>query len=594
MCRIAGLISPQLPVSSLKSLVKEMCDILKNGGPDDEGIYCAEEKHLVFGNRRLALLDLTQSGHQPMAYAEGKYHITYNGEIYNYRELKSELKSLGCNFRTECDTEVILAAFAQWGTQSFEKLSGMFAIALHDTIENCVFLARDGAGIKPLYYANTKEGLAFASEVKAFKPVPWLQEENPSWKVYMMAYGHLPEPVTTLKEVQPLKKGTFLRYDLQSGETSIKVFNQLIFRDNIVSKSEALAKINEKLTTAVHRHLIADAPVGIFLSGGLDSGILALLAHQTEKSQIKTLSLFFEDKNYSEKKYQQILLDKMRCESSQHLLTENDFHVHLPRILDDMDQPSSDGINTWFISKFAKEEGLKAVLSGIGADELFGGYPSFQRMEKVKMLEMLPKSFLKAGKYTGLKQLRRLGYLGIEGATGKYLFLRGQFVPVDIAKQLNIDESQVWRLLQEKPVRERLRRLSSGNQASWIETNMYMQNQLLRDADVMSMAHGVEIRVPFLDKDFLNLAININSEIKYRGPHPKQILIDTFKDIIPDQIYNRPKMGFQFPFKKWFARDEYAKSMMMADPKNYKEFISGRMHWSQFMTLLLIQKRANG
>jgi asparagine synthase (glutamine-hydrolysing) len=367
----------------------------------------------------------------------------------------------------------------------------------------------------------------------------------------------------------------------------------LIFIDKNTNYSDIILQIREKLSQAVHSHLIADAPAGIFLSGGLDSGILALLAQETKAAQIKTLSLYFEDKIYSEKTYQQILLDKLECESHQHLLTEIDFHANLPQILDDMDQPSSDGINTWFTSKFAKEAGLKAVLSGIGADELFGGYPSFKRMKKVKMLESLPQSLLNAGKFTRLKQLQRLGYLGIEGATGKYLFLRGHFIPVDIATQMNMDESEVWKLLREQPGKQELQDLSYGNQASWIETNRYMQNQLLRDADVMSMAHGVEIRFPYLDKEFMHLVYNIHSDIKFKGPLCKQILIDCFKSLLPKPIYKRPKMGFQLPYKDWFMRNEYAKSIMKADCKNYKEFISGKMHWSQFMTLFLVQKGMN-
>jgi asparagine synthase (glutamine-hydrolysing) len=573
-------------------MVTEMCQILKHGGPDDEGIYADEEQHLVLGHRRLSLIDLSNSGHQPMSYAEDKFEITFNGEIYNYKELKSGLQRAGACFRTNSDTEVILAAFAAWGIASFNRLNGMFAFALWDKENKKLFLVRDSSGIKPLYYAATKEGLAFASEIRGFKPIPYLQEENDLWPVYLMAYGHLPEPVTVLKQVQPLQKGSFLCYDLQKQNYQIESFKKFQFEDRIFNRAEAIDLLKESLQKSVQRHLIADAPIGIFLSGGLDSGIVALLANADKKTRLKTLSIYFQEDEFSEKEYQDLLLKKMRCERNQHLLTEDEFHENLPRILSAMDQPSGDGINTWFISKYAKEIGLKAVLSGIGGDELYGGYPSFSRMQKVNVLEKLPQQLLKQGKYSGLKSLRRLGYLGLRGAIGKYLFLRGQFIPYQIAGHLNISEEQVWKVLEDQPKSENISNLSGFNQASWIELNMFMQNQLLRDVDVMSMAHGIEIRVPFLDKELVDLSMQLSGKIKSHGQFPKQLLIDSFKDILPQRIWNRPKMGFGFPFKKWLANDEYVKSVIDPGSKEYKRFVSGKMHWSQFLSLFLIKNRS--
>ena len=568
-----------------------MCCILQHGGPDDEGIFASEQHHLVLGHRRLSLIDLSDSGHQPMSYGEGSYEISFNGEIYNYRELKSELKSIGFAFKTESDTEVILAAFAAWGTDSFNKLNGMFAFALWDNLNKKMYLVRDSSGIKPLYYAITKEGLAFASEIRGFKPIPYLQQENELWPVYLMAYGHLPEPVTVLKQVRPLQKGTFLCYDLQKEKYETRVFKRFHFEERIFKRGEAIHLLKDSLQKSVQRHLIADAPIGVFLSGGLDSGIVALLAGDDKQTKLNTLSLYFEEAEFSEKKYQDLLLQKLRCERNQHLLKEEEFHENLQGIFNAMDQPSCDGINTWFISKCAKENGLKAVLSGIGGDELYGGYPSFKRMQKVNLLENLPQQLLKSGKYTGLKRLRRLGYLSLQGAPGKYLFLRGQFIPYEIASQLNMPEEQVWNILNEQPQTEKINNLSLFNQASWIELNLFMQNQLLRDVDVMSMAHGIEIRVPFLDKEFVDLSIQISSPVKSEGALPKQLLIDSFKDILPEPTWNRPKMGFGFPFKKWLTNDDFIKSLIDPGDSNYKRFVSGNMHWSQFLSLVLIKNR---
>ena len=572
-----------------------MCNILRHGGPDDEGIY-SSSNGVVLGNRRLALLDLSQAGHQPMSYADGNYHITYNGEIYNFPQLREELIQKGLTFVSNSDTEVILASFAAWGINAFERFNGMFAFALLDNRQSTLYLVRDSGGIKPLYYSVTDEQLIFASEIKAFNSIPELQEENTDWPVYMMAYGHLPEPITTLKNVKPLAKGTYLKYNVCDGKWNISTFSSFSYSEIISDKSEAISLIKDSLSKAVKQHLLSDAPIGVFLSGGLDSSITALLANEKGNRHLNTLSLYFAESQYSEKKYQDMVLHRLSCNHHQHLLSEQEFHNNFPHIISDMDLPSTDGINTWFISKYAKEIGLKAVLSGVGGDELYGGYPSFSRMSKVNMLEKLPGTFLRKP-FSGSKKLRRLAYLSLGGPKGKYLFLRGHFIPVEIAKQLGISESQVWNILNDEPVLDKIENLSIPNQASWIEMNLYMQNQLLRDSDVMSMAHGVEIRVPFLDKDFITMSMQIQSSIKYAGKFKKQLLIDTFKDILPEPIWNRPKMGFTFPFKEWLAKDEFVKESIHsagdASKLNYKKFLAGDMHWSQLMTLVLLQKNTH-
>ncbi|MGN6603391.1 MAG: asparagine synthase (glutamine-hydrolyzing) [Ginsengibacter sp.] len=591
MCRISGIISPDHPTTALAEMVGKMCQLMKHGGPDDEGIYMDEEVQLVLGHRRLSLIDLTENGHQPMSYANGRFAITFNGEIYNYAELRSILVREGHKFRTSSDTEVILGAFAEWGTDSFDKLNGMFAFALWDKLEKEIYLVRDPSGIKPLYYGITAEGLAFSSEIRGFEPVPWLAQKNDEWPVFLLAYGHLPEPVTVLKKVKPLPKGSFLCFNANTFEHEIHSFKKYYFSDTISDRSTAVTEIRKSLQESVNRHLVADAPIGVFLSGGVDSGIVSLLAGSQKKSHLNTLSLDFPEPEFSEKKYQDMILNKLDARGSQHLLRAEEFQEYLPSILKAMDQPSCDGINTWFISKYARENGLKAVLSGIGGDELFGGYPSFSRMHKVDLLGKLPKSLLRSGKHTGRKAFKRLSYLSIEGATGEYLFLRGQFIPAEIARQLDMDEREVWEILSENPAKETRPKLDDFNEASWIELNLFMQNQLLRDVDVMGMAHGVEIRVPFLDKDFVDLTMKIRSKLKEEGALPKQLLIDSFKDILPQAIWDRPKMGFGFPFQKWLGDSEFARSLISPGGNIYNKFIAGNMHWSQFFSLMLVRYR---
>ena len=568
-----------------------MCDIQKHGGPDDEGFFVSEQDSLVLGHRRLSLLDLSQAGHQPMQW-QGRYTISFNGEIYNFQELKNELQTRGHVFANHTDTEVILAAYAQWGLQSFAKLKGMFAFALWDNYTKELLLVRDASGIKPLYYSIHDNVIIFASEIRAFQTSESSNQANPHWPVFMLAYGHLPEPVTTLKAVKPLPKGCVIKYHLPTATWNLQLFKHYSYSNNVLSYFEACTAIGATLHNAVKCHLIADAPIGVFLSGGIDSGIIASLASQEKREQLHSLSLYFKEPEFSEKPYQDILVNQLHCKSHQYLLQETEFEERLPQVLAAMDMPSCDGINTWFISKAAKEQGLKAVLSGIGADELFGGYPSFSRISIAEQIQKMPDLLLKTGRNSNKKKLNRLSYLAMEGIKGTYLFLRGHFTVQEIARQLNMDEKEVWDILNESPMLPDVSNLSTKNQASWMELNLFMQNQLLRDVDAMGMAHGIEIRVPFLDDDFMQLVLSIHPSIKYRGKIPKALLIDSFKNLLPKPIWDRPKMGFSFPFKSWMENSSYVKAHMMQANEstrlNYKKFKENKLHWSQLLSLLII------
>ena len=570
-----------------------MCNLQKHGGPDDSGIYSCAENNLVLGHRRLALIDLSPAGHQPMIYRE-RYIISFNGEIYNFLDLKKELTQTGMTFHTQCDTEVILAAFAHWNTQSFARLKGMFSFALFDTIEKDLYLVRDPSGIKPLYYAVNNTSIEFASEIRAFTAIG-NKKENPYWPVFQLAYGHIPEPATTLQDVQPLHKGCFYKYNLSTGAGSYQSFTHYSYSNTLKDVSSAQAGIKTSLHNAVGRHLLSDAPIGVFLSGGIDSGTITMLAADYQHEHLKTLSLYFKEEQFSEKKFQDSIIARIQCKYYQHLLTEKEFRESFPSILSDMDMPSCDGVNTWFISKYAKEHGLKAVLSGIGGDELFGGYPSFNRISIAQQLQQLPSGMLLQAKRSRDKRFNRLSYLSLEGIKGLYLFLRGQYIPGQIARQLGADEKQVWSLLEDHAALPTLTTLNPKNKASWMELNMYMQNQLLRDADVMSMAHGVEIRVPFLDDEVIKTVLSIAPSIKYKGAIPKQALIDAFKDRLPEAVWNREKMGFSFPFTQWLNESAFVKDTMekgnSAARSSYQKFKEGNLHWSHLMSLILLQTR---
>jgi asparagine synthase (glutamine-hydrolysing) len=590
MCRICGIIRPNHPVDELTIRVKNMCQVQLHGGPDDEGIYVQSHDHVVLGNRRLSLMDLSPQGHQPMQ-LENRYWITYNGEIYNYQELKQELQAIGHVFQSGSDTEVVLHAYAQWGSQSFSRLKGMFAFAIWDDAEKELILVRDASGIKPLYFTNEENGIAFASEIRALQQQVFSNELNNNWRIYQMAFGFLPEPMTLYRKVLPLPKGSFLKYRTRSRNYILQSFAHYSYFPKINNREEAKALIRSTLTDSVSRQLIADAPVGIFLSGGVDSSLITLLAAQDGRSKLKTLSIYFDDPTFSEKKYQDILIKQVGCDSQQYLLTEAHFHEHFPSILHHMDMPSCDGINTWFISRYAREMGFKAILSGVGGDEYFGGYPSFNRIDKAILLQRLPAPVINLLRSNRAKKLNRLSYLNIEGVKGLYLFLRGHYAPYEIARQLDASEKEVWQILNDVPVFQDISEMPPKEQASWLESNIYMQNQLLRDTDVMGMAQSIEIRVPFLYEDVICLATSIAPEIKYQGNQPKQLLIDAFPEL-PEAIWNRQKMGFSFPFADWLKRDPYVNDLMQQGNKqtqyHYRQFMHGKMHWSRIMSLVIL------
>ncbi len=274
MCRITGMISDRLQSNDIREKVKTMCYALQHGGPDDEGIFSDDKVNLVFGHRRLSIIDLSQNGHQPMADVQKKVWITFNGEIYNYLELKGQLIALGAKFHSNTDTEVIIAAYIYWGIACFSKLRGIFAFALYDTVKALTYLVRDSSGVKPLYYHVENGQLSFSSEVKALKKAGIANETDPDWQIRFLAFGHIPEPYTTLKNVYSLPKGEFLCWHHNKNTHEIHSYHVITNNTRITNIDEAKDSIRATLKLAVNRQLIADAPIGVFLSGGIDSSLL--------------------------------------------------------------------------------------------------------------------------------------------------------------------------------------------------------------------------------------------------------------------------------------------------------------------------------
>lgn len=586
MCRIAGIVNPSS--SNLKEEIISMRDAMKHGGPDDEGIYVDEENKLALGHRRLALIDLSPGGHQPMADVNNQLQIIFNGEIYNYLELKAILKGFGYHFSSASDTEVILKAYQHWGLKCFEFFDGMFALALWDKRSCELILARDHAGIKPLYYYLSGNCLYFASEVKAFNQCNYSFEENENWKTYFLSFGSLPEPVTTLKNVVPVKKGTAVVIDITSFKKKEFVFNELRYTEDIKIEQDAILLVRTKLEEAVKRHLISDAPIGLFLSGGVDSSLLTLIAKKYHGNNLHTLSIVFEEQEYSEEKYQKIIIQKTQAHHRSFRITKHLFSNSLPDVVKAMDQPTVDGINSYFISRCANEYGLKAVLSGLGADEFFGGYPSFQHTKKYSLLRKVPGVILNTFKHTNDHRFKKLGYAALKNNIGEYLMYRGLFVPQSIASLLDCDEKEVIDSLHQLEEYYPEQSLRDGNRVSNLETTLYMQNQLLKDTDFMSMWHALEIRVPFLDKFLINAVTQVDTSVKFKSP--KYLLIEAFKNELPEEIWKRKKQGFTFPFANWLKDAGLTEPSNKTEQKLYTDFKADKLSWSRYWSVILMNR----
>lgn len=584
MCRIAGIIDRESV--SLRSDISAMTDSMRRGGPDSEGVYIEESIGLALGHRRLSIIDLSHNADQPMFDAGRDIVLVYNGEIYNYLELKSELIKHGFVFTTNSDTEVVINSYRHWGASCVERFKGMFAIALYDKAKNTLLLVRDQVGIKPLYYYCKNGQLYFASEIKAFHATSKEWEENYSWKVFFLTYGYLPEPVTTLKDVKPVRSGSYLLIQTDTLEFSEVIYYKNDFTEKIFDLEEAKEVISNTLTNAVERHLIADAPIGLFLSGGIDSSLMTLLAKQFKKDNLHTLSIVFDDKAFSEKYYQDIIVKAAGSDHKAFTLTKDIFLAGLEDYFNAMDQPSADGINTYFISKYARVSGLKAVISGLGADELLGGYASFRMNGLVNASKILPGFLYKTAECFSTYKYKKIAFLERKDAVGDYLFNRGYYSPVQTARILDMDITEVRKLLSGIYTSEETSVLKNGNKVSGYESELYMRSQLLRDTDLMSMWHGIEVRVPFLDIDFVRAVNSISSTLKFGNKQGKYLLIESFKDILPQEVWNRKKQGFVFPFRKWITSADN-EIFQCTDDSIRDDFSNGKLDWSRYWTYLI-------
>ena len=588
MCRIAGIVSD---CAFKANDVKLMLESMKHGGPDDEGIF--EANGLCFGHKRLSILDLTNAGHQPMSSVSGDIWVTYNGEIYNFNSIKRELIECGVTFKSNTDTEVIIYAYKQWGVTAFAKFEGIFAFALYDKPKNKLLLVRDSFGVKPLYYFIKDKTILFASEIRAFKAYDTQWPENPDWKILFLAFGSIPHPYSTLKDVFSLSPGNVLSIDLTTANYHVSPFSsENVYHGYLKNKDGALLKIQTAVTNSLEKNLVADLEIALFLSGGVDSSILAIIG-DLKKKNLSSISINFDEKEFDEGEFQQEVLKFTGGQNKTFKVSKEIFCDQLPDFFNSMDQPSVDGLNTYFIAKYASERGFKVALSGLGADEVFGGYNSISRIKWLKSLRKLPAKRL-ISKLMGLfnRSFERLSFLEMKGPIWDYLFLRGIYTVDQISLVTGENTELIKKVIEKVSIRTNLDS-NDPRYALFLESNIYLRNQLLRDADNFGMWHGLEIRVPFLDIRLVDAVDSIHHAIRFSNNHKKHLLKDSFKNELPPKIANRNKQGFTFPFNHWLKDKPLLIKLIPQERKSINvlnDFIQGKNHWSQAWALAIMEQ----
>jgi asparagine synthase (glutamine-hydrolysing) len=556
MCGIAGIVKKRengKPSSELHRMV----ETLRHRGPDDQGEVVLEAGEWVvgLGATRLAILDLSAAGHQPMGDESGRRHIVYNGEIYNYRELRSEIDDTCGEWRSKTDTEVILKGYARWGKACLERFRGMFAFALWDGDTKQLILARDPFGIKPLYYSAVGGLLVFSSEVRTILDSGLVPRRlSPEGLASYLTFGSLETPLTIIQGIRSLPPGHLLTADLQKEGIKVTVEQ---YKENAFSpeKIESPDALREELEESVRAHLVSDVPVGAFLSGGIDSSALVALMSLVSLEKPRTFSVVFSERGFSEAPYARRIAELYGTEHTEISLTEGDLLDMLPGAFLAMDQPTIDGVNTYVVSQAVKGAGIKVALSGLGGDELFGGYPTFARARLAPWLGIIPRSIRQGlaavvGRIsTGSRRMAKAIDLFDSECTPRdvYLLSRQLFRPGQIEILCpGLEGSMPLRYLPRVPMNT-----DYFLSISLYEMGHYMLNMLLRDTDCMSMAHGLEVRVPFVDREVIRTVLNIPSAHKIDGRRPKSLLLDAIGDLLPEEVWKRPKMGFNLPFERW-------------------------------------------
>ena len=562
MCGIGGIVSFDGPVDPGAGAALSLA--LAHRGPDGDGMFSSVSAVLV--HRRLAIIDPTPAGAQPMSWADGRYHLVYNGEVYNYRELRDELASRGERFHTASDTEVVLRLVAADGPSALQRVRGMFALALWDARDRVLLLARDRFGIKPLYVAARPRGVAFASEIGALRRagVAGRQISTAGVLAYL-SWASIPSPLTWLQGVEQIEPGTWLR--VTESERRAGVFADVAapFSRNghpIASEGELRERAAAALTSTVAAHLVADVPVGVFLSGGVDSAALVAVTRSLRSAPLDTYTVVVDEAAYSEE--ERAAEVARRFETNHHVLRVDASRLSqdLGGILQRLDQPTADAVNSYYVSRAVASTGIKTVLSGVGGDELFGGYPSFRRIPAgLRVARALGPSLrlasLAARTLPAWRGAKVRHFAGDPSLGGAYRAARGFLMPREIealAGPALVESALGSAGAALRTVEERLYGARPSEEplaaVARLETRGFMGSQLLRDIDAVSMAHSLEVRVPYVDHE-LQAALWPSLAHYPALANGKRLLRDLVADRLPQSVLSHPKQGFTLPFQVW-------------------------------------------
>ncbi len=574
MCGFIGCVHDKSQVFSdgQKQQFENMNNVITHRGPDDDGYFY--DSHVQFGFRRLSIIDI-ESGHQPLHFENERYWIIFNGEIYNYVELREELLAEGITFATSSDTEVIIALYSHLKEKAVEKLRGMFAFVIWDKVEKTLYGARDPFGIKPFFYFDDGEKTFFASEKKSILLALQNDVLNYDSLQYYLTYQFVPEPYTMSEGISKLEPGHYFTKKMGS-EMEIKRYWKAHFHPVRKSESDFVKEIKDVLFDSVKIHMRSDVPVGSFLSGGIDSSIIASIAKEFHPA-IKTFSVGFDHNGFSEIDVAKETADKLGVENISYIITPEEYMNEVPKIMWHMDDPLADPacVPLYFVAREARKH-VTVVLSGEGADELFGGYNIYREPQSLEVFNKIPQ--------VGKAFLRLLAKKMPEGMRGKSFIERGltpleeryignakmfsEFEKSDLLNTYNkgLDFTNIT-----KPLYKESEGYDPVDRMQYIDIHTWMRGDILLKADKMTMAHSLELRVPFLDKAVFEVASKIPTSLKTANGTTKYVLRKAAEGIVPEHVLNRKKLGFPVPIRHWLKAEmnEWAKTIIRESDTDY-------------------------
>jgi asparagine synthase (glutamine-hydrolysing) len=631
MCGIVGIVGHDARVEP--NVLERATQSLAHRGPDDSGTILlresipgeADETEIGLGSRRLAILDLSPLGHQPMCDLETGNWIVYNGEMYNFRDVRRELEQAGATFTSHSDTEVLLKAYARWGEQCLTKFRGMFAFAIWDARQHTLFLARDPMGIKPLYYAQTGSYFLFASEVRTLLGtglVPRRIEQ--AGLLNYLTFGSAYDPLTPVDGVRALPPGHTLT--CKSGILRLSQYWDLVGDDGsarpISAADENCAgeQLRPILEEAVRLQLVSDVPVGVFLSGGIDSSALVSILSRGGVTP-STFSIVFREAEFSEAQHSRAVASKFHTDHHEISVSQADVLAAIPDALRAMDLPTMDGVNTYFVSREARRAGVKVALSGLGGDEVFAGYSSFRsvpRMEQFATFWNRVPGLVRGPLASAFATLapendrnRKLISLARDNGRAMHPYFLTRTLFTAAQRDLLFPSADAIRAdaasASQRDALQRAFPLDAVNRVSYLESRCYMLNTLLRDADFMSMSQGLEVRVPLIDHQLAKAVLALPGAWKLNGV-PKKLLVEALAGSLPDDIVHRPKRGFTLPFEHWLHQELRAEVEPALAAKRindgplgsfldgkqvqqvWNDFLRGSVSWSRLWSLFVLQR----